>query len=94
MTGSTASEEVFAALLDRSPIVGIGIRLVAFRSWNRKVAYGSGRDRFKGRWRGRGTEAAPLEHTYAESTYEQQRESRDDQYFSSFHIYSLRLFMT
>ena len=70
MTGSTASEEVFAALLDRRPIVGIGIRLVAFRSWNRKVAYGSGCDRFKGRRCGRGAEATPLEHTCAERTYE------------------------
>jgi hypothetical protein len=31
MTGSAASEEVFAALLDRGPIIGVRIRLVALR---------------------------------------------------------------
>ena len=91
MTGSAASEKVFPALLDRGPIVGVRIRLVALRSWDRKVAYRPRRDRFKGRWCGRGTEATPLEHTSAECTCEQQRENRDDQYFSSFHFYSPRL---
>jgi hypothetical protein len=39
-------------------------------------------------------ERKPLEHTGAEYTYEQQRESADDQCFLSFHIYSPCLLMT
>lgn len=87
-------EEVFAALLDRGPIIGIRIRLVALRSWDRKVSYGSSRDHFKGRRCRRGTEATPLEHTSTERTYEQQREGCYDQCSSNFHIYSPRLLMT
>jgi hypothetical protein len=67
---------------------------VALRSRDRKVAYGSGRDRFKGRWCGRGTEAPPLEYDGAGYPYEQQRESRDNQFVSSFHVSSPRLLMT
>ncbi len=56
----------------------------ALLRWNRKVADGASRNSFKGRWCGRGAETAPLGHTRAECIYEQQRESRGNQYFCVF----------
>jgi hypothetical protein len=94
VTGSAASEEVFAALLDGGPIAGVWVLQAALLRWNREVPYGSGRERFKSRWCRSGAESAPLEHACAECAHEQQRESCGDQYFSNLHNYNPRLFMT
>ena len=47
MTGGATREKVFAALLDRGPIVGIRVLQTALLPRNRKVAYRSRSNRLK-----------------------------------------------